>query len=115
MEYILSWWKLHLLTSQIEIPLRYVPHYSVNKALMMVSLYTDRTCVLMFSQIFAALFGPLRGYIYVGSSNIPFRAAKTRYYSLKKQAFVQINIVSITYFSYTSIKWWLQEEIAVIC
>ena len=45
MEYILSWWKLHLLTSQIEIPLRYVPHYSVNKALMMVSLYTDRTNV----------------------------------------------------------------------
>ena len=81
----------------------------------MVSLYTDRTCVLMFSQIFAALFGPLRGYIYVGSSNIPFRAAKIRYYSLKNQAFVQINIVSITYFSYTSIKWWLQEEIAVIC
>ena len=115
MEYILSWLKLHLLTSQIEIPLRYVPHYSVNKALMMVSLYTGRTCVLMFSQIFAALFGPLRGYIYVGSSNIPFRAAKTRYYSLKNQACVQINVVSITYFSYTSIKWWLQEEIAVIC
>ena len=74
---------VHLLTSQIEIHLHNVPYYSVNKALMMVSLYTDRTCVLMFSQIFAALFGSLRG---------------------DKHSFKLMSYRSLNYFSYTSIK-----------